>query len=473
MGWKDVKERISVPILTPDGISTMLDSCLENEGQNKRHSRTIVMDGYKSPIDDGKSVGTEKIEEIKYDLIRYMATSLLRDCDIEDTSKPVSQFYDGWNEHNKGQKLEDVTVGDLQEIASMSNDEIGRLIEEKSTSTIGNFIFKVYVTSCDIGAEHNGAHPVYPFEATPSTEKNTLWGYNKRMYLNPSLDNITTYQFLAEYIKKCIDRRIPFDMKGFGSVEHSEGELDGMVLYSSNQHFDQHLECLEEVIQENPDIMSTFGSPIYTGAKVNEENGESYYTIGAGFPCSYRNMTYNDYIDSAVNLTYLISSAKLIKQYFPIVSADYRELDEETRELIGKLSNLEQCSAEELQKIEKGNLVIKKQKETIRELAHKIIKHKEEKGTEQDKEEVMGKMKVSFSNSFKVVCSALKFRDKEHINTPIYADGSFIDLEKQLSAKDIAKADQETELTTSEVYDAKRTMETVIGRDTKKQERID
>lgn len=464
MGWKEVKRRVSLPILTPDGITAIIYSCLEKEGKNKKHSRSIVLDDYKSPVDDEESISEIEVEKIKFDIIRHMAQSLLRDCDVRDSSKTISQFMSRWKEKNSGL---DITLGELQEITTMSDEDIRKSIAEKSENNICGFINRVYRTSCDLAGEHNGENPIYPFERPLPSEKNTLWGYNKRLYLNPSLKNISTYKFLAEYIKKCIDRRIPFDMKGFGSMAHSAEQLDGMILYSSNEYFDHHIECLEEVIKENPEIMRTFGSPIYTGARVSNENGDVYYTVGAGFPCTYRNQTYNDYIDSAINMTYLTSAARLIKQYFPLISTEYRKLDEETKTLINKLNSLEQCSAKELQRIELG---FKDQKETIRELANKIITYKKEKGTKQEKEETMGKLKVTFSNNFKVICSALKFNDKEHINTPIYADGSFLDFEQRITSKDIAQADRDARLTTSEVSDAKNTMNRIVGKDIKNQE---
>lgn len=465
MGWKEVKRRISLPILTPDGITAMIDSCIEKHGMNKTHSRSIVMYGYKNPVDNEESVSEVEIEKIKFGIIKHMAQSLLRDCDIGDSSKTISQFISGWEEKNSGL---DVTIEELQEIATMSDEDIKKSIIEKSDDNIGHFISKTYKTSCNFENDHNGKNPIYPFEETSDTEKNTLTGYNKRLYLNPPHNNISTYKFLAEYIKKCIDRRIPFDMKGFGSQDYIPGELDGMILYSSNKHFDYHLECLEEVIKENPEIMKTFGSPIYTGARVNDENGEVYYTIGAGFPCTHRGRTYNGYIDSAINMTYLTSSAKLIKQYFPLILTEYRKLDEETKNLILKLNSLEKCSAEELRRIE--TLEFKEQKDTIRELAYKIITHKKEKGTEQEQEEVMGKLKATFSNNFKVICSALKFNDKTHINTPIYKDDSFLDFERQIRARDIAEADKTATISTSEVYEAKKLIGKMVEKDDKKQE---
>ena len=48
-----------MPILTPDGISAMVDSCLKKDGKNIRHSRSIVMDDYKSPTDDYESVSEQ------------------------------------------------------------------------------------------------------------------------------------------------------------------------------------------------------------------------------------------------------------------------------------------------------------------------------------------------------------------------------------------------------------------------------
>ena len=460
MGWKDIRKRTVVPILTPDGISKMIESCLKKEGRNTTHSRTITMNGYKEPINDEKSVSETEIEKIKFDIVRYMAQSILRDCDASDLTKTISDFIPKWDKKN------DLTVAELQEIVAKTDAQMKELIEDKTIKTnIGNFIKNVYITSCDLKEEHNGENPIYPFEKTMNNEKNTLWGYNKRIYLNPSLKNISTYKFLAEYIKKCIDRRIPFDMKGLGSTTHSETELDGMILYSSNKYFNSHLECLEEVIRENPDLMSTFGTPIYTGAMVKDTNDRPYYTIGAGFPCEYKVCTYNDYIDSSINLTYLISSAKLIKQYLPLVLAQYRELDADTKLLINKLNNLEQCSAEELQKIEAkieaGDPILKEQKRIIREMSYKIISHKKEQGTKQEQQEVMGKLRTTFSNSFKMVCSALKFKDKDHIQTPIYQDESFIDFEKTISAKDIAEADSQQQLTMTEMENAHQVLHTM------------
>ncbi len=355
----------------------------------------------------------------------------MKDCDTLDLTKKISDFIPGWNEENN------ITVAELQEIASITDAQMKELIEDKNIKTnIGNFVKNVYDTSCDLEEEHNGADPIYPFEKTMYYEINSYGGYNKRIYLNPPLKNITTYKFLSEYIKKCIDRRIPFDMKGFGSLKHGETSLDGTILYSSNKYFDSHLECLEEVIKENPDLMNTFGTPIYTGAMVKDKNNRTYYTIGAGLPCQIRPpynislpSTYNDYIDRAINLTYLISSAKLIKQYFVRVLHQYKELDEDTKLLINKLSNPENCSAEELINI--GNL---NQMEEIRKMSYYIISQKKEHGTKQEQQDVMDRLRTTFSNNFKMVCSVLKFKDKDHIQTSIYQDESFINFEKTIRA---------------------------------------
>ena len=231
MGWKDIKKRIDVPILTYEGISKMIESCLKDEGMNDQHSNTIMMNGYKEPINDEKSVSKIEIEKIKFDIIRYMVQSILKDCDTSDLTKTISDFIPKWDKEN------DLTVAELQEISSKTDAQIKELIEDKTIKTnIGNFIKQVYMRFCDIEEEHNGAYPIYPYEKANNKGKNTIWGYNKRIYLNPSLKNISTHKFLAEYIKKCIDRRIPCDMKGFGSFRHSETELDGMVLYSSNRY---------------------------------------------------------------------------------------------------------------------------------------------------------------------------------------------------------------------------------------------
>ena len=217
-------------------------------------------------------------------------------------------------------------------------------------------------------------------------------------------------------------------MKGMGSFGHNEKDLDGMILYSNNYYFDRHLEVLEKVIEENPSIMETFGTPICTGAMVKNENERFLYTIAAGIPCRDRRFgagTYNDYIDKTINDTYVCACAKLIKQYFPIVSKEYRELDPKIVEKVERLSNFKDVSAEEFVVIRGiGNT-------EIRELAYKIVQEKQKSGNDKEKEDVMNKLKNNFVEVFKPMCSIHKFLDKEHTDVPIYQDEPFLEFVKE------------------------------------------
>jgi len=66
----------------------------------------------------------------------------------------------------------------------------------------------------------------------------------------------------------------------------------------------------------------------------------------------------------------------------------------------------------------------------MRELAYKIIENKRKTGTEEEKQQVMKILKNTFSREFKIICSYLKFDDKEHVDCPIYQDGKFIEFEE-------------------------------------------
>ena len=444
MSWNEIKDRIHEPIMEPRMIEAILRSCMKKDGKNMKHSRTIKMEDYVEPINDESSIDEDTIEGFKYDIIRYMAQSLLKDVPPEDRARwasPISNYMDldGFDR---------VLVGDLVRISQMSNDRIAKLLNEKSgINSCVDFIKEVYRSCCDFEAEHNGANPPYHVKKASSEEKNSLWGYNKRIYLNRPRKNISTYRFLLEYIKKCIDARIPFDTKGFGSFSHGEDSLDGMILYSNNHYFDEHIDILEQVIKENPELIDTFGTPISTGGMVIGKDGNYHYAIASGMPLGGKNDagefvpgTYNDYIDYAINFTYTVACSKLIQENMPLLRSigESSLSEDELMEAIKFFGNIEEVPSHNLRKSIFNIRANEKQKENamkIRELAYKVIDFKEMTGKE---DIVMKKMKEYFSGNFRMVCSVLKFNDKDHLDTPIYQDESFIDFVEEHESKKIS-----------------------------------
>jgi len=419
MGWSEIKKRISMPIFSNDGITEILKSCMLENGQNKKHSASIKMKDYKEPEHKEEKIEEHEIKRIQYDIIRYMANSLINDFKMNESNSHISNFITGWKEKNPEI---DITIDELKRITMLSDNQITSLLNrEPKVTNIDKFLNKVNncVDFSKYVGTHMGDNPVYPFQR----EK-----YSKRIYLNTPRNNIDTYNFLSLYIKKCIDKRIPFDMKAFGSEEHETDQLDGTVLYSNNNFFEKHLEIIQSIIKENPEIMSSFGTPIYTGGSVLEADGNCYYAVTAGIP-EKGSASYNMHIDKTINSAYLISCGKLIKKFFPVIAKEYRELDDETKSVIEKLNKLDDYSSLEILNI--TTLSSRKIRENIRDLGYKIITFKQKNSSQRESEQIMDSLKDDFSHNFTLISSLLKFRDKNHINIPIYQDESFLELDRK------------------------------------------
>lgn len=420
MGWNEVKNRIEEPLLTSDGINEILKSCFKKNGQNTRHSRNIKIGEYREPAE---AVLTEEdIEELdcRCDIVRYMAESLLKEYNEDATANDrINKDLILWYT-DKTDRIKDI----LKQISNMSDEQIKKIANDK----IHCFIKYVYNNCANLGSEHNGKVPPYQIKVPPR-EKGTYSGYNKRIYMNTK-PNMYTSEFLVKYIKKCIDRRIPFDMKGFGSLGHIISELDGTILYSNNEYFNEHIDVIEEIIRENPELMKKMGTPICTGAMIQNFDGNCYYTITSGMPCYYENVpigTYNDYIDKAINNTYLIGCGRIIKYYIDSVLEEYKKLDIKTKNLVKDVINYHKC---DVNRIKFLSTIGKEQIKEMREFAYKIIESKRETGTIEEKQQVMGILKNTFYHDFKIMCSYLKFDDIEHINCPIYQDKKFVEFEE-------------------------------------------
>lgn len=131
--------------------------------------------------------------------------------------------------------------------------------------------------------------------------------YTKRIYLNLPLNKIAV-EFLSLYKLKCIEKGIPSKMKGMGSSGHDIGDLDTTILYSNDYYLMDHINIIESIIKERPDLVSNFGSPVISGSRVLSKNGECYYTVSSGL---LNDNTSNGYY----NKLYIVSFAFLCSQY--------------------------------------------------------------------------------------------------------------------------------------------------------------
>ena len=199
-------------------------------------------------------------------------------------------------------------------LASLTDEEIFEWLKKstipKGDRSIVDILIKI--TSMCLVADMYGSKRIDLFEEkeqeTPYRHKNKLpEKYTKRIYLNLPLNNVAV-EFLTLYKIKCIEKGIPSKMKGMGSSGYDDGDLDTTILYSNDYYLMDHVNILEEIIKERPDLINNFGSPVISGARVMSENGDCYYTVSSGLLADETSNTYYDKL-------YKISFAFLCSQY--------------------------------------------------------------------------------------------------------------------------------------------------------------
>lgn len=80
-----------------------------------------------------------------------------------------------------------------------------------------------------------------------------------RIYINTPQKSDRTDEFLTDYIKMCISRKMPFAMKG--SQDKGEESKDNTVLYISEENLLDYLQILDELSVLHPDTIKCLGEP--------------------------------------------------------------------------------------------------------------------------------------------------------------------------------------------------------------------
>ena len=221
--------------------------------------------------------------------------------------------------------------------------------------------------------------------------------YTKRIYLNIPLNKLAV-DFLTTYKLKCIQKGIPSKMKGMGSSGYEPGNLDTTILYSNDYYLMDHINIIEEIIKEKPDLVCTFGTPVISGGRVTSEDGNCYYTLSSGL-----------LNDSPSNTYY----SKLYKIAYTYLCAEYLNSPVE----IVSLCNMSPTQLKELRE----------------KLASSLT------------DDIKNKMRSEgkYKDAVKKVSSYLRFGDLEHEDVPLYQDEIFA----SFFSKSVIKAeDEEKEL---------------------------
>lgn len=203
---------------------------------------------------------------------------------------------------NKIRESPDIMLEEL----SINSDELETLISFKDSQVEDIFINKNYLGYSDnlikvinkiynmtqLLGEHTGISSIFKTK-DPKTQADT------RIYLNTPL-NKNGFSFLTEFAKKCMDREILYNMKGFDKTDSDNGK-DRTVLYGHTETFLEQIEVLEEIAREHPEWIEDFGTPIHTGGSPKINSEKEWYSM-AYTPINPQNgrvlmCTYNDFMD--------------------------------------------------------------------------------------------------------------------------------------------------------------------------------
>lgn len=242
--------------------------------------------------------------------------------------------------------------------------------------------------------DYSGSHQIDLFEKNKqkTIDKNHEVDYTKRIYLNIPLNNVGA-KFLTVFKLKCIEKGIPSKMKGFGSSAEYTGELDTTIIYTNDYYLIEHMEIIESIIKERPDLVSKFGSPVISGGRMISSDGNNYYTISSGL---LGGGTSNDYYDAIYKKAYYIMCMK----YF---DSNYNESSDYFYSLINK-------------SLKDRNLIVRNNE--YKEVFKNRIKEGSINAEQFTKE---------FKEMVKKVSSITRFNDLEHTEVPLYQDQIFID----------------------------------------------
>ncbi len=403
---------ITVPIIEDENIGYILDSCLKNNGLNKKHSRSIKPLKYKAPVNGDLTREQENklkislaIEILKYYFNNCIKELKRNNCDMNETiSKIIPTF-----------SLANITGNDLLKIINSSEEEILSIInKDKTTQTKLEFLITRFIGIDGIENEHFNSSPLY-FDSSKETEEKLLNGYSKRIYLNLPRHSIITYKLGLTFIERCIDKNIPFDLKLIGSFIHDESDLDGTIIYSKNAYFEEHIKIIQEILRDYKEYKEYIGTPITTGGNIiDEEDNKAYMAISHSGKGNRYGITYNDTADCIINSTYTYSCCRIIKAYFPYFA---NKMDREILSDINLILNGEIT----IDKVDK----LREIEDKIRKLVYDFYNYKKD-NNETIEFRIIDYIKEDISS----FSSIINFGDLNHKNNPMYEDNNFLLLDK-------------------------------------------
>lgn len=199
-------------------------------------------------------------------------------------------------------RLEELNQDDIYEIIKLiANRESSQYIikKYKLTNSLYQFIEKSSNETTNIKIEHIGIRNNTLFNA--DNEQYTI-----KIYLNgPELE---THKVLNEYILRCIEENINYDMKATGDNRDSK---ERTILYANINDIAKKISILDTIFEEEPELKRTFSSPIHSSGQINNSlYGLSHSgVIKDDLTCVN---SYNDYFNNICEVSYYRTISKII-----------------------------------------------------------------------------------------------------------------------------------------------------------------
>ncbi len=194
-----------------------------------------------------KSLTTENRARKRMDVFRALCISL-KNSTIGYDSKNIPDLKSFLKEKGINSNL-CITREQLDYVHTLDLDDLEHFIETVDLKLLPQQLYNS--TEFYKAFDPKGTSRDFLYEIT---DKNRY-----RVYINTASNSDQTDTFLTDYMKMCINKKIPFNMKG--SQDIGEDRNDNTVLYLDETHLLEYLQILDTLGTLHPDIVSNFGTP--------------------------------------------------------------------------------------------------------------------------------------------------------------------------------------------------------------------
>lgn len=206
-----------------------------------------------------------------------------------------------------------ISEEDLSRLETLTKEEILEIIELISKYESSHYICKKMKLSenlylfieqsinetMDLKKEHIGV-------GKNSLFHNDNEPYTIRIYLN--VQESILFPILIEYITKCIENNLNYDMKALGDNKDNK---EGAILFANLKDIIEKITIIEDIIKNNSQYQKYFKEPIYSSGRYNN----SLYGISHSGIMDEENKcikSYNDYFNIICEVAYYRILSKIV-----------------------------------------------------------------------------------------------------------------------------------------------------------------